>query len=330
MHRLLQRQLRRYLGNDYPADEQLKSFLDIIDQYYQDVEKERRLMQHVHIINNNELNEVNERLRVQSAAMTLTLLNTLSDGVYATDLQGRLTFMNAAAEKILRYREVDMMSQLIHEKIQYKQLDGQLFSSDESLHFKVIQAGVPIDGASHFITQDGQFIPVNYRASPIVIEHATVGALVSFQDISERQKNELFIRLTQERLNLALSASNLALWDWDINKNVLYLSDQWSLIMGGEKKEQFTSDDFLLKRMNQEDFESVRSNLIAVLKGQSDYFSADFRIKKYKGDLAWIQANGKVVDRDLAGRALRMTGTTTDITERKASEEFLRQAKESA
>ena len=36
MHRLLQRQLRRYLGNDYPADEKLKSFLDIIDQYYQD------------------------------------------------------------------------------------------------------------------------------------------------------------------------------------------------------------------------------------------------------------------------------------------------------
>jgi PAS domain S-box-containing protein len=330
MHRLLERQLRRYLGNDYPADEKLKSFLDIIDLYYQDVEKERRLMQHVHQINNNELNEVNERLRVQNAAMTLTLLNTLSDGVYATDLQGRLTFMNAAAEKILRYREVDLMGQLIHEKIQYKQLDGRLFSHEESPHLKVLQEGVPMDGASHFITQDGQYIPVNYRASPIVIEDTPVGALVSFQDISERQKNELFIRLTQERLNLALNASNLALWDWDINKNVLYLSDQWSLIMGGEKKEQFTSDDFLLKRMNQEDFDSVRNNLIEVLKGKSDYFSADFRIQKYNGDVAWIQANGKVVDRDLAGRALRMTGTTTDITERKETEEFLRQAKESA
>jgi PAS domain S-box-containing protein len=330
MHRLLQRQLRRYLGSDYPVDEKLTSFLDIIDQYYQDVEKEHRLMQHVHLINNNELNEINERLRVQSKAMTLTLLNTLSDGVYATDLQGRVTFMNAAAERKLRYREADMMGQLIHEKIQYKQLDGQLFSAEESPHLKVIQAGEPMDGESHFITQDGQFFPVNYRASPIVIEHATVGALVSFQDISERQKNELFIRLTQERLNLAVSASKLALWDWDINKNVLYLSDQWSLIMGGEKKEQFTSDDFLLKRMNQEDFESVRSNLVEVLKGQSDYFSADFRIQKYSGDVAWIQANGKVVDRDLAGRAFRMMGTTRDITERKEAEEFLRQAKESA
>jgi len=330
MHRLLQRQLRRYLGSDYPVDEKLTSFLDIIDQYYQDVDKEHRLMQHVHLINNNELNEINERVRVQSEAMTLTLLNTLSDAVYATDLQGRLTFMNASAERKLRYREADMMGQLIHEKIQYKQLDGQLFSPEESPHFKVIQAGEPVDGESHFITQDGQFIPVNYRASPIVIEHATVGALVSFQDISERQKNELFIRLTQERLNLAVSASKLALWDWDINKNVLYLSDQWSLIMGGEKKEQFTSDNFLLKRMNQEDFESVRSNLVEVLKGQSDYFSADFRIQKYNGDVAWIQANGKVVDRDLAGRAFRMMGTTRDITERKEAEEFLRQAKESA
>ena len=330
MHRLLQRQLRRYLGNDYPADEKLKSFLDIIDQYYQDVEKEHRLMQHVHLINNAELNEVNERLRVQNTEMTLTLLNTLSDGVYATDLQGRLTFMNAAAEKILLWREADMMGYLIHEKIQHKKLDDQLFPPEESPQFKVIQARVPIDGKSHFITQDGQFIPINYRARPIVMQDVIVGALVTFQDISERQKNELFIRLTQERLNLALNGSNLALWDWDIAKHRLYLSDRWALMMGGEKKEQFTRDDFLLNRIDQQDLVLVRNHLIEVLKGNIEYYSVDFRIQKNNGDIAWIQAHGKVVDRDLAGRALRMTGTTSDISERKQAEEMLRQAKESA
>ena len=330
MHRLLQRQLRRYLGSDYPVDEKLKSFLDIIDQYYQDVEKEHRLMQHVHLINNAELNEVNERLRLQNAAMTLTLLNTLSDGVYATDLQGRLTFMNAAAEKILRYREVDMMSQLIHEKIQYKKIDEQLFPPEESPQFKVIQAGVPMDGKSHFISMDGQFIPVNFKASPIFIENIMVGALVSFQDISELQKNEMFIRLTQDRLNLALNGSNLALWDWDIAKHRLYLSDRWALMMGSEKKEQITRDDVFLSKIDQQDLVSIQNQLIEVLKGQYEYYSVEFRIQKNNGDMAWVQANGKVVDRDLAGRALRMTGTTSDITERKAVEKTLLQAKESA
>ena len=330
MHRLLQKQLRRYLGNDYPTDEKLKSFLNIIDQHYQDVEKEHRLMQHVHLINNAELNQVNERLRVQNAEMTLTLLNTLSDGVYATDLQGRLTFMNAAAENILVCREADMIGQLIHEKIQYKHIDGQLFSNDRTPHLLAIQAGVPMDGQSHFITQEGQFIPINFRASPIMVEGSITGALVSFQDISERQKNESFIRLTQERLNLALNGSNLVLWDCDIAKNKLYLSDRWYLMLGREKKEEFLSSDAILKMMHPQDVNFAKSHLVEVLKGQVEYFSVEFRIPKANGDLVWIHSHGKVVERDLNGRALRMTGTQSDITERKISEETLRQAKETA
>ena len=330
MHRLLQKQLRRYLGNDYPTDEKLKSFLNIIDQHYQDVEKEHRLMQHVHLINNAELNQVNERLRVQNAEMTLTLLNTLSDGVYATDLHGRLTFMNAAAENILVCREADMIGQLIHEKIQYKHIDGQLFSNDRTPHLLAIQAGIPMDGQSHFITQDGQFIPINFRARPIVVEGSITGALVSFQDISERKKNESFMRLTQERLNLALNGSNLVLWDCDIAKNKLYLSDRWYLMLGREKKEEFVGSDAILKMMHPQDFNFAKSHLVKVLKGQVEYFSVEFRIPKANGDLVWIHSHGKVVERDLNGRALRMTGTQSDITERKLSEEILRQAKETA
>lgn len=330
MHRLLQKQLRRYLGNDYPTDEKLKSFLNIIDQHYQDVEKEHRLMQHVHLINNAELNQVNERLRVQNAEMTLTLLNTLSDGVYATDLHGRLTFMNAAAENILVCREADMIGQLIHEKIQYKHINGELFSNDRTPHLLAVQAGVPMDGQSHFITQEGQFIPINFRARPIVIEGSITGALVSFQDISERQKNESFMRLTQERLNLALNGSNLVLWDCDIAKNKLYLSDRWYLMLGIEKKEEFLSSDAILKMMHPQDVNFAKSHLVEVLKGQVEYFSVEFRIPKANGDLVWIHSHGKVVERDLNGRALRMTGTQSDITERKISEEILRQAKEAA
>ena len=45
----------------------------------------------------NMLNEANERLRVQNEELTRAMLNTLSDGVYATDMEGRVTFMNAGS-----------------------------------------------------------------------------------------------------------------------------------------------------------------------------------------------------------------------------------------
>jgi two-component system sensor histidine kinase/response regulator len=89
MHRLLKRQLQRYLGKDFQPDETMGAFLEIIDTYYQEVDREQRLLQNVLHINTAELNAVNEHMRIQNAEITRTLLNTLSDGVYATDIQGK-------------------------------------------------------------------------------------------------------------------------------------------------------------------------------------------------------------------------------------------------
>ena len=99
MHRLLERQLRRQLGKDFQPDEALTSFLDIVDSYYHEVDKEQRLLQNALSMNTAELNAVNERMRIQNTEMTHTLLNTLSDGVYATNLEGKLTFMMRLPKK---------------------------------------------------------------------------------------------------------------------------------------------------------------------------------------------------------------------------------------
>ncbi len=73
MHRLLERQLRRQLGKDFQPDATLQSFLDIVDSYYHEVDKEQRMLQNVLLMNTAELNAVNERMRVQNAEMTRTL-----------------------------------------------------------------------------------------------------------------------------------------------------------------------------------------------------------------------------------------------------------------
>jgi PAS domain S-box-containing protein len=326
MHRLLERQIRRFLGSDYIADEKLDAFFGIVNNYYKEVEKEQRLMQNAHVINTAELNEVNERLRVQNSEMTRTLLNTLNDGVYATDLEGRMTFMNAAAEKILDWQETELIGHLIHDVIQHHQLDGSLFPANQSPHLKVIQEGVPIDGASHFSTHHGNLIPINYRARPIILENVIVGALVSFQDISERQKNESFIRMTQERLNLSLEGSNLALWDWDVVHNRVYLSDRWSCILGGEKREQVISGQEFFNLVHTDDRQTTKRNIVAVLKGETEYYSVDFRTFQINGEIAWIHSHAKVVERDATGRAIRMTGTNSDITQRKLFEDQLQKS----
>jgi len=323
MHRLLERQLRRHFGKDFQSDAQLKSFLDIVDSYYNEVDREQRLLQNALLINTAELNAVNERMRAQNAEMTRTLLNTLSDGVYATDLEGQVTFMNAAAEKMLGWQENEVMGRAIDKIVQHSLPDGAAFPAENCPQFKVISNGEPIDGSGYFVARDDTFIPVDYRSRPIILEEKLVGALVSFQDISQRKKSEEFIRLTQERLNLSLEGSNLALWDWDISHGRIFFSDRWSLMMGGERQELFLTVDQFSELMPAEDQKAFKERLVPVLKGESEFYSLEFRAKRNDGQWLWVHAHGKVVERDAHGYAVRMTGTNADVTERKQSEELL-------
>ena len=323
MHRLLERQLRRHFGKDFQSDGALKSFLDIVDSYYHEVDREQQLLQNALSINTAELNAVNERMRAQNAEMTRTLLNTLSDGVYATDLQGKLTFMNAAAEQMLGWQEQELMGRPMHEMVQHHLPDGAIFPAEGCPQFRVIRDNEPIDGSGHFVARDDHFIPVDYRSRPIILEGKLIGALVSFQDISERKKNEKFIRQTQERLNLALDGSNLALWDWDIANDRMYLSDRWSLMMGGQRQETRIDTAQLFELVHPQDKQPLKEHLGAALKGLSEFYSIEFRVKRNDGSWSWVHTHGKVVERDAAGRALRMTGTNADITERKQAEEAL-------
>ena len=144
MHRLLERQLRRYLGDTYLTDVKLKSFLEVIDNYYHEIEKEQRLVNNALAVSASELNEVNERLRIQNAEMTRTLLDTLSDAVYATDLDGRITFLNSSAEKIFDVREAEVIGKFIHDFLQFYKTEGKSFTLDESPQVKVFQAKKPV------------------------------------------------------------------------------------------------------------------------------------------------------------------------------------------
>ena len=194
MHRLLERQLRRYLGKDFQPDARLLSFLEIIDNYYHDVDKEQRLLQNALLMSTTELNAVNDRMRIQNAETTRILLNTLSDGVYATDLEGRLTFMNATAEKLLGWQEKELIGRPVHEIVQHHFPDGSLFPAEISPQLSVIRNGESIDGSGHYLNRDRKFFPIDYLARPIIVGGKLTGALVSFHDITERKKNEEKLR----------------------------------------------------------------------------------------------------------------------------------------
>ncbi len=139
------------------------------------------------------------------------------------------------------------------------------------------------------------------------------------------------LTLAEHRLKLALDGSQLALFDWNVKSGRIYLSEQWSLMRGGGALEEVVPFQSLVDITHPDDKPQVNELIRAAIREfATDIYRAQHRVRNLAGEWMWVESHGKVVERDAAGRALRMAGTNADITARKRTEEELQHAKEAA
>ena len=125
---------------------------------------------------------------------------------------------------------------------------------------------------------------------------------------------------TQERLGMALDGSQLAIWDWDIAAGRVYLSEQWSAMLGGVPRAMEISIGELNARVHPDDAVAMGEKVRAMLKGVLSHYSMEHRVRTFSGDWLWIKSRGQVVERARDRRALRAIGTNVDISDRKIQE----------
>ena len=257
---------------------------------------------------------------------------TLGEGLYVQDADGLCIYMNAEAERLLGWGRAEFMGKPVHDTIHTQTAEGiALPARDCPIFHYVRETGVAHMDDQVFTRKDGSVFPVALVSKAAYSENGKLEKLVvAFQDISERKKNELTMRLTQDRLNLALEGSGLALWDWDIADDRIYLSAKWSQMLGGDADETVIRLEQLFERVHPQDRAVAQAQLAPALKGLVAYYSSEYRVKRYDGSWLWVHSHGKVVERDAAGRARRMTGTNADIGARKEAEAAIVKAKEAA
>ena len=122
------------------------------------------------------------------------------------------------------------------------------------------------------------------------------------------------IRDAEQRLDLALRASEVALFDLDLACRSVYLTEQWSVMVGDHAQPVTCSLDELLERVHPDDVEAVGRALEQVAKGGSAEYSMQHRVRTSSGGWRHVHANGKVVASDGRGRPLRLAGTLADVT----------------
>jgi len=134
---------------------------------------------------------------------TATILDTLADGVYTTDLDGTITYVNAAAERLLGWRAQDLVGRNAHDALHHSHPDGTPYLASDCPLNDALRAGNTRHGEDYFVHLDGHCIPVSYGAKPLRLKDALVGSLLSFQDITERLAAQAQIRLQQAALDAA-------------------------------------------------------------------------------------------------------------------------------
>ena len=131
-----------------------------------------------------------EQLRHQ-LAFTSAIITHLGEGLCAMDREGRVTFMNAAAERMLGWRESELLGRSVHDVIHFQRADGTPIPATECGLLGVMQSGTSARIEEDVFTRrNGSVFPVSYTASPIVTDGQVVGAVVAFYDISDRREQE--------------------------------------------------------------------------------------------------------------------------------------------
>ena len=139
-----------------------------------------------------------------------------------------------------------------------------------------------------------------------------------------RNRAQEALARSEERLRLAIEASRLVLWDYDVPSGRVYLSETWSEMMGGPAAPTETTIGALTALVPAEERAAVREAMIPAIKTEGTSYRVEHRISTPSGELRWIVSAGKVIERGADGRALRAIGTNLDITESKRAVERLR------
>ena len=136
------------------------------------------------------------------------ILDSAGEGIFGVDLDGKVAFINPAANRMLGYGPDELIGKEVHQKIHHSRADGSGYPKAECPMYKTY-----VDGTAHHINdevlwrKDGRPFPVEYTSMPIKKNGRVVGAVVTFMDIAERKKMENELLAERERLQEILDTS---------------------------------------------------------------------------------------------------------------------------
>lgn len=263
----------------------------------------------------------------QVSRQNALLLNAAGEGIYGLDLDGRTTFANPAAARMLGHDVETLIGAPMHALLHHSHADGSSYPREACPIYAAFKDGlVHHSDQEVFWRKDGTCFPVDYVSTPIHENGRLVGAVVVFQDISTRKQAESALRESEERFRQVAEHMTDVIWMTDPSKQtMLYINSAYEKVWGRSVASLYQEPRSWMAAIHPDDRSRVeRAALTRQTSGQYDEV---YRIVRPDGTVRWIHDRAFPIA-DAGGLVYRITGLAEDVTETKAAQDRLRRASE--
>ena len=227
-----------------------------------------------------------------------TMLENLADGFLATDTSGRITYVNAEAERLLLRRREQLLGATLAEAFIEEQFAPLLSAVQNAAHGAGdTQLELPLD--------DRRFLRCGLRTSQR-------GVALYFQDVTAQHRAAAALRDSEARFRAIARATSDAVYDWDLDRDHIWWSDSVQTVLGRAPSALIGSLERWAAGLHPDDRERVLDTLQAHVAGDAERFRIQYR---YERDGAYVDiAEHSIILRDADGRATRMVGGLSDVS----------------
>ena len=256
------------------------------------------------------------KLSFETDGRLAAVVNSIDDAYYVLDREWRFVLINDAAEAMLGAPRDQLLGKTIWD----------LYPNGKTSRFTPLLEQAMQEGVAGRLTGPSVLFPgrfVDFRVKPLGRE----GLGVSIVDVTDRTLAERAMRESRERLDLAVAAHRIGIFDWQVPANRVVWTPELEAIFGlAPGAFEGTPEDFQ-RRVHPDDLAQAQADTGAALAAGRDLIDFHFRIFRADGAIRWIEGVARVVY-NREKQPERIVGTNFDVTERVLAEQAMRESRE--
>ena len=264
--------------------------------------------------------EHNAHALVESRERLATILASIGDAVIATDLDGRVTFMNGIARSLTGWSDEEAFDKPVQQL--FKLID-EGSHKPENLVARVLLEEMPAGSRrpAILVARDGSEVPVEENSSAIKNGRGkTTGVVLVFRDITQRKKNEQALREKEERFRTMADTTPVMLWLAGDDGLYNFFNQSW-LEFTGRTMEQEAGYGWT-DGIHPDDLRRYLDAYASALETRTG-FTIEHHLKRFDGEYRWVLSSG-VPRYTKEGAFIGFAGSCLDIAGRKQAEEAAR------